>query len=434
MPPSALSHSHPPAALSEFPALLTVRQRFPENPPLDLAAALDPQLEAAFRHLPPGARIAVAVGSRGIAHLQTIVQRVVRALEVARARPFIVPAMGSHGGGTPEGQVALLADYGITEQALGVPLRPSMAVRPVGRAIEALEVVVSVEALEADGVVLVNRVKPHTDFGGAIGSGLLKMLVVGLGKHVGAARFHAAASRFGHARVLQAAAGIVQRSLRIVGGIALIENQRHAIARVEMVRPEDLAAREPALCAEARDLMARLPFPEVDLLIVDRMGKNISGTGMDPAVIGRMIHGYSLAEDFPQPSPRVRRLFVRELTPESHGNAVGIGMADFTTARLVQAMDRHVTTVNALTALSLQGAKLPIYFDTDREVIDQALATLALTDVREARIVRIRDTLTLDRLQVSRSMLPLLAGRDDLETVGAPEPMVFDPAGNLLPL
>jgi hypothetical protein len=417
-----------------FPRLLAVRQRFPERPPPDFAAEITRGLGPLAATLHPDARVAVAVGSRGIANLAVVVRQVHEVLRAAGAAPFILPAMGSHGGATPAGQTELLAGYGVTEAALGVEVRAGMEVAEAGRTAEGWPVVCSVEALRADAVVLINRVKPHTDFAGRLGSGLLKMLVVGLGKHAGAAAFHAAAARLGYERVLRAAAEVLAARLRLLAGVALVEDQRHQTARVEVVVPADCTRREEALCAEARELLPRLPFAEVDLLIVDWMGKNISGTGMDPAVIGRMIHGYSLAEDAERRRPHVRRLFVRDLTPESHGNAIGLGMADFTTTRLVRAMDRRATVTNALTALSLQGAKVPIHFDTDREALAAALASLPLADGQQPRIVRIRDTLSVGRLEVSEALAAELAGREDLEILGPPAELAFDAAGNLLPL
>lgn len=410
-----------------------VRQRFPPTPNVDLAGEIARQLAPLANRLKRGASVAVAVGSRGIANLRTMVTATLQTLQTAGARPFVLPAMGSHGGGTAEGQVTLLGEYGVTEASLGVPIRPTMDVTEVGRTPDGEAVVCSVEALRADALVILNRVKPHTDFAGDLGSGLLKMLVVGLGKRVGASNFHRAAARLGYVRVLRSFGQVLRQRVPLLGAIAVVENQRHATARIEVVRPEQLDEREPVLCADARALMPRLPFDDVDLLIVDRMGKNISGTGMDPAVIGRMIHGYSLAEEAERRQPHVRRLFVRDLTSESHGNAIGLGMADFTTARLVQAMDRGVTDTNALTALSLQGAKVPIYFDTDREALEAALGTLSLADVSQARVARIADTLSVEWLQASEALLSQSSGGVNLERVRTFEPMRFNPQGNLEP-
>lgn len=411
-----------------------VRQRFPASTVPDFGAAIRSGLVPLLARLKPGARIAVAVGSRGITRLKEIVGATVDGLRVAGAAPFIVPAMGSHGGATPEGQRALLAGYGVTADALGVPVCDTMDVATVGHTPRGDAVVCSVEALGADGVVLVNRVKPHTDFAGGIGSGLLKMLVVGLGKHAGAAAFHVAAARDGYEPVLRAAARVLLDQLPVIAGVAVVEDARHQPALVEVVPPAALESREAALCAAARERMPGLPVDDVDLLIVDRMGKNISGTGMDPAIIGRMIHGYSLAAEAEKRSPHARRLLVRDLTPETHGNAIGIGMADFTTGRLVRAMDRHVTMTNALTALSLQGAKVPIWFETDREAITAALRTLSLAEAGEARVVRIADTLSLEWLEVSAACVGDLRGEASVEVLGEPGPMRFDAGGNLLPM
>lgn len=416
-----------------FPRMALVRQLFPPSPPVDVAGEITGQLGPLLRGLKPGARVAVAVGSRGIANLRALAAATIEVLRAARATPFVLPAMGSHGGGTAEGQVSLLAEYGVTEANLGVPLRPAMEVEEIGRTAEGEPVVCSLEALRADAVVVINRVKPHTDFAGDLGSGLLKMLVVGLGKRVGAWNFHRASARLGYLRVLRGFGEVLRRRLPLLAAVAVVENQRHETARIEVVRPELLVERESALCAEARALLPRLPFDELDLLIVDRMGKNISGTGMDPAVIGRMIHGYSLAEEAERRQPHVRRLFVRDLTPESHGNAIGIGMADFTTTRLVQAMDRGVTATNALTALSLQGAKVPIYFGTDREAIEAALGTLALGDCRQARVARIADTLAVEWLYASEAVLAAAVSGANLERYDGFGPMRFDAQGSLTP-
>lgn len=420
------SHSN----VARLPRMVRVRQRIPETPSVDIAADLNRDLPGLLTAVRPGQTVALAVGSRGISNLSEIVATTIAAVRRAGGAPFIVPAMGSHGGATAAGQEELLAGYGITATAMGVEVRSSMAVRVAGTS-DGAEVVCAEAALAADHILLVNRIKPHTDFGGALGSGLQKMLVVGLGKHDGAANFHRRASRHGYERVLREAARVLLATAPVLGGVAILENQRHATACLEVVAAADFARREEALCAEARALMPRLPFDELDLLIVDWMGKNISGTGMDPAVIGRLIHGYSLAEETERRSPHVRRLFVRALTPESHGNAIGLGMADFTTSRLARAMDRRVTMTNSLTALSLQGAKVPMYFDTDREAIVAAVGTLATDDPRELRVARIRDTLSVEHLFVSEGLATEGEGGADIEVVGSLEPMRFDAEGNL---
>jgi hypothetical protein len=385
--------------------------------------------------LKPGAAVAVAVGSRGITNLQAIVGQVLDELRGAGAVPFIVPAMGSHGGATPEGQVELLGEYGITETRMQAPIRAAMEAERIGVTEDGVDVFFSAEALRADGVVVINRVKPHTDFqSDTLGSGLQKMLVVGLGKRVGAANYHTSASRFGYEHVIRTSARVTLSKAPILCGVAIVENQFHETARLEVVLPADLERRESELYAESRRLMPRLPFDDVDLLIVDRIGKNISGAGMDPNVIGRSIHGYSTLLGDRSFNPVIRRIIVRGLTPETHGNAVGIGLADFTTARLVRSMNHPVTALNALTALSLNSAKVPIHFETDRETIVRALESLALVQGSQAKVVRILDTLSLERLEVSEAFGEIIAQRDDLEPTGAPRAMDFDATGNLAPM
>jgi len=409
-----------------------VRQKFPASGPLDIRATLEKEFAAIREQIKPGARIAVGVGSRGISNLQSIVAVVLELLKAAGARPFIVPAMGSHGGATPEGQVELLAEYGITEARLQVPIRAAMEAERIGVTPEGVEVFFSAEALRADGVVVVNRVKPHTDFHSeSLGSGLLKMLVVGLGKRVGAANFHTSASRLGYEQVIRASARIALGAAPILGGVAIVENQRHDTARLLVLPPADLERREAELYREAKRLMPRLPFDDLDLLIVDRIGKNISGSGMDPNVIGRSLHGYSALLSDRSANPVIRRIFVRDLTPETHGNGVGMGLADFTTTRLVRAVDQQVTFVNALTALSLQSVKVPIHFETDREAIARALESLALRDTTRARVVRIQDTLSVEQLDVSEVLEEEARRRPDLEVLSTAQTMSFDAADNL---
>jgi hypothetical protein len=342
--------------------------------------------------------------------------------------------MGSHGGGTSEGQARILAHYGVTEQTMGVPIETGMDVECLGVTEDGVDVLFSAVALQADGIVLVNRVKPHTDFGGALGSGLLKMIAIGLGKRAGASACHAAASRLGYERVIRSVARIGLHQAPILGGVAIIENQRHETARLAVLGPDNIESGEAELLEEARRLMPRLPFDEVDLLIVDRLGKNISGTGLDPNVIGRGVQGYSSALKQGDQKPMVRRIFVRDLTRETRGNAVGIGLADFTTTRLVRAMDLPASYLNSLTALTLQLVKIPMHFDTDREVICRALSSLAMADTRQAKVMRISDTLSLEHLEVSDAYAELLAPRHDLAITGDWQPMAFDSEGNLLPL
>lgn len=415
-----------------FPRVLRIRQNFPHPPPLDVRATIAAEFAKWRPQLKPGARIAVGVGSRGITNLREIVRCVLDELRAAGSRPFIIPAMGSHGGATPEGQREVLATYEITEQTMGVPILASLEVRQVGTSVDGAPAWCSVEALNSDGIVLINRIKPHTDFYGRIGSGLLKMCVIGLGKRAGAAAMHSAATRIGHERAIRGMAKVLIAQSPVLGGIAILENQFHETARIVAVDRADMETIEDALLADARALLPLLPFEEIDLLIVDRIGKNISGTGMDPNVTNRWVNGYisSLVRDGAA-APFIRRIFVRDLTPETHGNAIGIGMADVTTTRLVQATDLRVTSINALTALTPQTAKMPIAIDTDREAIERTLATLAIDDVRRARVVRIADTLSLTEMDVSETLWAESKTHSTLEAIGEPREMEFDASGNL---
>ena len=412
--------------------MIPVRQLFPSRPPVDIAASLRSQLpRLAVR---PGQRIAVGVGSRGITNLSQIVSEVIEFLRRAGAQPFIIPAMGSHGGATPEGQTSVLAEYGISEEKLGVPIRATMEARLVGKTAQGADVFLSVEALDADGVIVVNRIKPHTDFSGALGSGLIKMLAIGLGKRIGATSLHASASHYGHETVLLQAGRIALGALQVVGGVAIIEDERHHTAILEVVTSGEIEKREKELLIDARRLMPKLPFDDIDLLIVDRMGKNISGAGLDPNIVGRGVQGYSSATADMKTKPIVRRIFVGDLTPETRGNAIGVGMTDFTSARLVRAMDQKSTFINSLTALSHQSAKIPVHFERDTETIGCALTTLALPQGIEPRVMHIADTLNLETLEVSENYREEIESHQALEMTGPPEEMRFDDAGQVVPV
>jgi uncharacterized protein (DUF362 family) len=420
-----------------LPTMFRLRQKFAGSKPVNIRATVENEFSAGgiLPRIKPGMRIAVAVGSRGITNLQSIVAAVLEVLKAAGAQPFIVPAMGSHGGATPEGQAELLREYGISEVNLKVPIKAAMEVERIGTTSDGVDVCFSAEALKADGIVVVNRVKPHTDFKGLIGSGILKMIVIGLGKRVGAANFHAAASHRGYEHTIRSIARVSLQATPILCGVAIVENEFHDTARIAIVKSEEIERREEELFVEAKRLMPRLPFDEIDLLIIDRIGKNISGAGMDPNITGRGVHGYSsFLGEKDQSGPRIRRVLVRDLTPETHGNAIGIGFADFTTSRLVRGMDQNVTAINALTSLTPQSAKIPIHFETDREAITQALISLALTDTKQAKVVRIADTLSLGEMEVSEAYSEALQRRENLIATSGVTEMAFDSSNNLMAL
>lgn len=404
------------------PRMFKVRQEFPRPEPLDVPATVAAQIASVQDRLQPHARVAVTVGSRGISNIREIVRAVLDALKAAGVQPFILPAMGSHGGATPEGQKRILADYGITEETMGVPIEAAMATREVGRTADGIRAFTSAVALEADGIVVLNRVKPHTDyFSRTLGSGLIKMMVVGMGKHDGAANFHRTAVHRGYEETLRMLGRVVLREAPILFGIGLVEHQYHDTARIEAVRPEDIEAREAELFAEAAALLPKLPFDDADLLVVDQIGKNISGPGMDPNVIGRHAHHYStLLQNALEVTPFIRRIYVRGLTPETHGNAIGVGLADAVHVRLTGAMDAESTFVNVRTSLTLHNAKMPMHFPNDRAALAGLLDSLALPDPAQARVMRIRNTLDLAQLELSEAFAAEVATREDLTALSEP--------------
>ena len=416
----------------ELPRVIRVSQRFAATPPVDIHAALDIEFLKVRDKIRAGDRIAVGVGSRGITHLATIVLSVLDQIRKLGATPFLFPAMGSHGGATPQGQREVLATYGITEDSMQCPIRDSMEVRQVGVSNDLVPAYCSIDALDADGIFLINRIKPHTDFFGSLGSGLIKMCVIGLGKRTGATVMHLAATQFGYEKIIRGLASVVLQNAPVLGGVAIIENQFHDTARLLVVPKEEMETAETNLLREAKSLMPLLPFDEIDLLIVDQIGKNISGAGMDPNVINRSIHGYnSLPMRGDRSAPFIRRIFVRGLTKETHGNAIGVGMADATTTRLVHSTDTQVTNINALTSLTPQSAKIPISFETDREAVQRMLASLPLADARNAKIVRILDTLSVADMQISESLWSECGTSGNLQARSELREMEFDADGNL---
>ena len=414
-----------------FPKMFRVHQRFDATSPVDVAASVAAGFPVIHGRLKPGMQVAVGVGSRGISNLAKVVAAVIRELKRAGTEPFIIPAMGSHGGATPEGQAGLLADYGVTEASMGVPVRASMEVKSLGQVDDGQDVPWSSEALAADGVVVINRIKPHTDFAGPMGSGLTKMLVVGLGKHTGASAYHAAALKLGYEEALTRLAKVVFERAPVLGGVAIVENAMHDSASVEVLAADVIPQREPELCAKAAAMMPALPFDEIDLLIVDQIGKNISGTGMDTNTIGRSVHGYHLMPEHVTTKPFIWRIFVRGLTPETHGNAIGIGLAEATTRRLVAEVDAAALRTNVLTSRAVQCAKLPMDFETDAEAIRAMLLSLPDSDPAKARVVRIRDTLSLGTLEISAALAAEVAAHSAFELLGQAESMKFGADCNL---
>ena len=412
-----------------YPKMLRVRQHFDPIRVVDLAAAVHAEL-ARIRvgeRIRPGQSVAITAGSRGVANIALIIRSIVEVLHGLGAKPFIVPAMGSHGGGTAEGQRKIIESYGITEEYTGAPIRASMEVVTVGTTEDGIPIYFDRHAHGADHVAVVGRVKPHTGFVGEIESGLFKMMMIGLGKHTGAAIYHRAIVKHSFDRIVRTVGRVVLKQCRVAFGLGVVENGYDETAKIEAVLPEEFEPREKALLVLAKRLMPRLPVTRADLLIVDEMGKNISGAGMDTNIIGRKRDTDS------SDRPQITRVFVRGLTPETHGNAAGVGLADFTTARLVRSMDYRATVINCVTGAHPEAAVTPVYYETDREVIDAALSTVGLQPPEHARIMRIKDTLHLREVLVSDTCRADLDGRIDLEISGSGDELGFDAADNLLP-
>lgn len=415
-----------------YPDMYRVRQVF-DAPRVDnLEETLNREM-ASIRPgdlIKPGARIALTAGSRGIAHIDQILRYLVQAVKQNGGHPFLIPSMGSHGGGTAEGQVEVLKSLGVTEESTGAPIVSSMDVVEIGTSCFGFPVMVAKAAAEADGVIVVNRIKPHTEFEGPIESGLMKMMAIGMGKHRGCFEVHKQAVQYGYRDVIPEIGGVILSKLPVLFGLGIVENLYDETAVIRAVLPSRFVEEERELLSLAKKLMARLPFEKMDVLIVDQMGKNISGTGIDTNVIGRIMF---IGEREPE-KPKITRIVVLDLTDASHGNAVGIGLADYTTQRLVKKMDLSAIATNAITAMTPEKGRIPIALPTDQAAVEAALSTIGSIPPQEARIVHIKSTLELAELEVSKAFLPEMKGRADLEVRKPLGPLGFDETGSITPV
>jgi len=410
-----------------YPPIFRIHQTF-EGPKLDdVPGAVEQELAALKlqQKVRPGASVAVTAGSRGIMQIDKIIGAIVRHLQALGAKPFIVPAMGSHGGGTADGQRAILAGYGITEETMGCPIRASMETVIVCHTPEGVPVHFDRFAYEADHVVVCGRIKPHTNFTGDIESGLMKMMLIGLGKHNGAKIYHRAIQDYSFGQIVRAVGQQVIEKCHILCGVGIVENGYDETALIAGVAPEVLEAREKELLVLAKRWMPKLPFDEIDVLIVEQIGKNISGAGMDTNIIGRKPNAP------PNHGPRVRRIIVRGLTHATHGNAAGIGYAEFCKSSVVREIDRKITYINVLTGGDPEGGRMPIEYETDRECIDAALSVIGLTEPDKAKIVWIENTLQLAEVECSIACLEEVRSRSDLKILTDPRPLPLDAHGNL---
>jgi len=410
-----------------LPKMVRVRQEFPGTRVGDLAARLSEEFEkpGIGERIKPGQKIAVAVGSRGVADIVMITRVAVAQIKRRGGIPFIVPAMGSHGGATAAGQQEILANLGVTEAAVGCPIRSSMEVVEVGRLDNGLPVLMDRLAYEAEGIVVINRVKPHTAFRAPVESGLSKMITIGLGKQKGADSCHAYSFKYMYEFIVKMAQIKIART-PILFGIATVENAYDQVALVEAVPAEDIIERDAELLTIAKKNMPSILFADMDVLIVDYLGKNISGDGMDPNITGRYPTPYASG------GPAINKLVVLNLTSETHGNANGIGAADFTTDKVEQAMDRVATYMNGLTSTVVSPLRLPAVMGSDKQAMQAALKTCNAFDRTKARVVRIRDTLHLGEIMISEALLSEARNLDHVTILGSAADWCFDEKENLM--
>jgi len=410
--------------------MFRIRQQFDAPRVDDVPATVREEIKKLNpgRTIKPGQTVAISAGSRGVANMDRIIKTIVEEMQALGANPYIVPAMGSHGGGTAEGQAEILARYGITAETMGAPVRSSMEVVQIGVTDFGMPVYFDKNASEADHVVVANRIKPHTGFVGEIESGLMKMMLIGLGKHKGASIYHRAIIHHSFDKIVRVVGKMVREKMPIAFGVATLENGYDETAQIVAIPAPDFEEAEKELQKKAKAWCPKLPFDDVDLLIIDEMGKDISGSGVDTNVIGRKRNDRKALDG---ETPRVLRIFVRDLTDKTHGNAVGIGFAEFTTDRLVEKVDLQATYINAITGQHVSVAAIPMHFPTDRHALDIALESIGLVGPSEARVLWIKNTLNLGEVEASVAYLDMARGRADLEILTDLRPLAVGSDDNL---
>ncbi|MFV0295079.1 MAG: lactate racemase domain-containing protein [Hyphomicrobiaceae bacterium] len=409
-----------------MPALTPVAQHFDRPRVSDVGQAIRAEMSRIPAEVVAGKEISITVGSRGIAELPSIIRSLVTELRHLGAMPFIVPSMGSHGGATAQGQTSILAGYGITEDTVDAPIRSSMEVVEVCRLDDGTPLYIDRTAYQADGIVIANKIKPHADFKASYESGLVKMLCIGLGKHKGAVTLHDHGFGRFHDLLPRAATALLER-LPVIFGLAILENAFDDLMHLAIVPKDSILDREKELLQLAKASIGRLLVPEIDVLIVDEIGKNISGEGMDPNVTGRpgsRLPGFD--------APTIQKIVALGVTPQSHGNGVGIGSADISTRRCVEQIDLGAMYTNAITATILDPAKLPMIMNSDRDAICVALKTCNRITPETAKIVRIRNTLEVESISVSSALLAEVERNPRLSVLGDPAELIFDASGNLI--
>ena len=411
-----------------IPRVVRVRQKFDRSciPDAEIPAVMRRELEKLGSQIQPGMRIAITCGSRGIHCYRQMVKTMVEFVKERGAAPFLVAAMGSHGGATAKGQRQILADYGITEETMGCPVKCDMDTVEIGKSIlRGKSVRIDKNAAEADGILLLNRVKPHTSFRGRYESGLMKMMAIGLGKQHGARDIHGQSPAIMHELVEEYGKTIL-KNCPVLGGIAVIENAYDDTWSITGLTAKKIITEEPKLRDASYGTIARLLFDRCDVLVVDKIGKNISGDGMDPNVTGRFCTQYASG------GIQAEKVVVLDLTDETHGNAQGVGLADVTTRRLFDKMQFEMTYPTGVTNTFLHLMKIPMVMDNDREALQLALCCCPeAEDPANKKLIRIPDTAHLEYLEISEGMLPLAKQNPNLEILSEPYALPFDGAGNL---
>jgi len=412
-----------------LPKMYRIRQRFDDTRVKDIRATVRAELgRLAWSAIQPGQRVAITAGSRGIADIAEVLAAIVEFLKSLDADPFLFPAMGSHGGATAAGQVAVLEQLGVTEASVKAPIVSSMETAEIGLTEDRVPVFMDKNALAADHIVVVNRIKSHTKFKAPIESGLMKMMAIGMGKLKGAELYHKAAVQHTFFKIIADAARLVLTEAPVICAVGILENAYGQTAKIKALKTAEIESKEKDLLLLSKKMMAKLPFNEIDLLIIDEMGKDISGVGIDPNITGR---NRDLLGVFPHPA-EVKRLFVRDLTDRSKGNATGIGLADITTQKLVDKIDYAATYKNCITGISLEKAAVPMHFGNDRGAIEVALGCIGAIPAAKSKIVRIKNTLRLDSAEVSEAYAAMIQQKPDLEILSGPDAMEFNGDNNLL--
>jgi hypothetical protein len=414
----------------QFPQVFRLRQRFAGPVESDIPGAVRRELAKLplAERVRPGERVAITAGSRGIANIAIILREAVRFFRELGASPYLVPAMGSHGGANVEGQLEVLRTFGITAEFCECPILASMETVVVCQSPEGVDVHFDRHAFEADHVLVCGRIKAHTDFTGEIQSGLMKMMLIGLGKHRGASIYHRAFQDYSFDQIARSVSATVIDQCRILGALAILENGYEQTALLEAVPATQIGSREPQLLQLANQWLARLPFERIDVLVVDEIGKNVSGTGLDTNVVGRKINEHEAQEN---EWPKIKKIVVRSLTQETHGNATGIGIADFTTQRVIDQMDYAAMRVNCVTSGRTAVGMIPLHYPTDREAIQAALSTVGLVPPEKSRLVHIPNTLHLQQMDCSVAFWDEVLKRPELEVLSEPRDLQFLEDGSL---